>query len=88
MSARLNHPATHAAITASPATVAAIQAIWTRAETVLENSYSLTQAGSSPQLMVSRDYFDAAYSPALLAELDAIGVTHATRASWTTSYLR
>jgi len=88
MSARLNHPATYAAISGSPATVAAIQAIWSRSETVLRDSYSLTQASSTPQLIVSRDYFDAAYSPALLAELDAIGVTHATRASWTSSYLQ
>lgn len=88
MSARLNHPASHTAIQSSPATIAAIQAIWTRAESVLRDSYSLTQAGSVPRLTVSRDYFEAAYSPALLAELDAIGVTHATRASWTASYLQ
>ena len=87
-SARLNHPGTYAAIRNNPATRAAIQALWSRAEEVLQSSYPLTVAGAVPRVDYSRAYFAAAYSPALLAELDAIGITHASAASWSGSYFR
>jgi len=86
--ARLNHPQTHAAVRNNPAARAAIQTLWNQAENVLRASYPLTLPGNSPRIDYSRAYFSAAYSPALLAELDAIGVTHGTAASWANSYLR
>ena len=86
--ARLNNPATYAAVRGNPATVAAIQTLWSRAESVLQSSYPLTVAGAVPRVDYSRAYFAAAYSPALLAELDAIGVAHASAASWSGSYFR
>lgn len=87
-SARLNHPQTYAAIRANPATLAAIQFLWSAAEGVLQASYPLTVPGSVPRLDYSRAYFAAAYSPALLAELDVLGVNHASADTWRTTYLR
>jgi hypothetical protein len=87
-SARLNHPETHATVRNNPTARAAIQTLWTQAENVLRSSYPLTLPGNSPRVDYSRPYFAAAYSPTLLAELDAIGVTHGTAATWANSYLR
>lgn len=88
LSARLNHPQTYAAVRANPTTLAAIQFLWTTAEDVLQASYPLTVVGSVPRLDYSRAYFAAAYSPALLAELDALGIAHRSAESWRTTYLR
>lgn len=86
--ARLNHPATYATIKNSTTTISAIQTIWTQAEQVLQKAYPSTKAGAAPQLTVDASYFSAAYSAALLSELNAIGVTsHATAASWSGTYL-
>lgn len=85
--ARLNYPTTYDNIRNDPLAITAIQAIWSRAEQALRDSYAYTQEGATPRLVVNSTYFDAAYSAALLAELDAIGVTHATRASWSGTYL-
>lgn len=86
-SARLNHPAQYANIKGNAATVAVIQAIWNRAEVVLQAVAPYARPGSAPQLTVDRDYVAAAYSPSLLGELDAVGVTHATAALWKGTYL-
>jgi hypothetical protein len=86
--ARLNHPATYAAIRNNPATLAAIQTLWREAESVLQSSYPLTLPGTTPRVDYSRAYFAAAYSPGLLAELDALGIMHASAASWSGTYLR
>ncbi|MEJ8837677.1 hypothetical protein [Ramlibacter sp. AN1133] len=82
--ARLNNAATYDTIRTSAATKAAIQTIWTAAEKALVDSYPLVKAGS---LTVNTAYFSAAYSGALLSELDAIGISHATTASWSGTYL-
>jgi hypothetical protein len=37
--------------------------------------------------MVSVAYLRAAYSSTLLSELDVLGITHATAASWSETYL-
>jgi hypothetical protein len=67
--------------------VAFIQAVWNQAEKVLADSYVHTQDGATTQLLINDAYFAAAYSTALLGELDAIGVTHRSAASWSGSYL-
>lgn len=86
-SARLNHTAQYDAIKNSAATVATIQAIWSRAEQVLQDGYSFTASGD-PKLIVDGAYFKAAYSAGLLAELDAIGVTtHRSASDWAGTYL-
>jgi len=85
-SARLNHTTEYNAIKNSAATVTAIQAIWSRTEQVLQDAYPYTKSGQLT-LIVDSAYFNAAYSAALLAELDAIGVTHRTAASWSGTYL-
>lgn len=86
-SARLNHPTQYANIKGNAATVAVIQTLWNRAESVLQTMYPYTKAGSTPQLSVDHAYIVAAYSTGLLGELDAIGVTHASAASWNGTYL-
>lgn len=86
-SARLNHTAQYDAIKNSASTVAAIQAIWSRAEQILQDGYSFTASGD-PKLIVDGAYFKAAYSASLLAELDAIGVTtHRSAGDWAGTYL-
>jgi len=86
-SARLNHTTQYNAIKNDAATVTAIQAIWSRAEQVLQSAYPYTRSGT-PKLVVDSAYFNAAYSSSLLAELDAIGVTtHRTAASWSGTYI-
>lgn len=85
--ARLNYPTTYDNIRNDPLAITAIQAIWSRAEQALRDSHSYTQEGATPRLVVNSTYFDATYSAALLAELDSIGVTHATRNSWSGTYL-
>lgn len=86
-SARLYHTAQYDAIKNSASTVAAIQAIWSRAELVLQDGYSFTASGD-PKLIVDGAYFKAAYSAGLLGELDAIGVTtHRTAGDWSGTYL-
>ena len=85
--ARLNYPTTYDNIRNDPLAITAIQAIWSRAEQALRDSYAYTREGAAPRLVVNNTYFDAAYSATLLSELDAIGVTHATRASWSGTYL-
>jgi hypothetical protein len=86
-SARLNNNAAWLNIKNSPATVSAIQAVWSRAETTLVAAHPMTKATSQPQFVVDAAHFNAAYSTGLLAELDQIGVTHATAASWSGTYL-
>lgn len=85
--ARLNHPATYTVIQNSASTKAAVQAIWSRAEQVLQASYPSTKSTATPQLLVDSAYFSAAYSPGLLSELDSLGITHASAASWSGTYL-
>ena len=69
------------------AAVAYIQAVWNQAEKVLADSYVHTQDSATTQLVINAAYFAAAYSTALLSELDAIGVTHRSAASWSGTYL-
>lgn len=85
--ARLNFPTTYDNIRNDPMAITAIQALWTRAEQALRDSFPYTLPGATPQLVVNSSYFDAAYSAPMLGELDAIGITHATRASWSGTYL-
>ncbi|MGV3571314.1 MAG: hypothetical protein ACO1PB_12005 [Ramlibacter sp.] len=81
---RLDYPAAHRSIRDSARTVAAIQAIWSRAELTLRDSYEYVDEGVT---FVNAAYLEAAYSAALLGELDAIGVTHASRSAWSATYL-
>lgn len=88
LSARTNFAGQYATIKADAATVTAMQTIWSRAEQVLQDAYPYSKVGSTPQLTVPADYFAAAYSVPLLAELDAVGVTvHGTAATWSGKYL-
>ena len=86
-SARLNHASTYATIKSQQNTLAFIQFSWTRAEAILAAMYPYSVANGSTQtipLDVARDI----YSPAALAELDAIGVTHKTAADWQSTYFK
>jgi len=87
MAARQSYPTAYSAIKNSPATVAAIQTLWSHAETVLQASYPQTKLTATPKFLYDSAYFTAAYSTPLLAELDSIGVTHASAASWSGTYL-
>lgn len=84
---RNNDPAVYNRIAGDPTTVAAIQAIWTRAEQVLEESLPYTQAASQPRLVISTAYLEQAYSPVLLEELDRLGILHFERDAWVGLYL-
>jgi hypothetical protein len=85
--ARLNDTATYDKIRSSGPTKTAIQALWTAAEQALRDSYPYVKGGTDPRLVINSAYFSAAYSASLLSELDFIGITHSTAASWSGTYL-
>jgi len=85
--ARLTDTVTYDKIRTSGPTKAAIQALWTAAEQVLRDSYPYVKGGTEPRLVINGAYFSAAYSANLLSELDSIGITHSTAASWSGTYL-
>lgn len=86
-SAQTNAPATFDAIRNNAQTVALIQALWTRAEADLTESFIFT-LNATPGLTVDLSYLKAAYSADLLAQLDALGVTHSSLATWSSTYLK
>lgn len=84
---RRNHPSTYNRILNDAATLAMIEAIWSRAEQVLQDSAPYAQESSTPQLVVSTAYLNAAYSSGMLGELDRLNITHGTRGDWVGTYL-
>lgn len=86
-SAQVNAPATYDSIRNNPQTVALIQTLWNRAEADLTESFIFT-LNSAPGLTVDLAYVKAAYSADLLAQLDALGIKHATAATWSATYLK
>jgi hypothetical protein len=82
--ARVANPVTYNRIRNSAPVKSAIQAIWTAAEQALRDSHPYVKSGS---LKINNAYLAAAYSDTLLSELDAIGISHATAASWRGTYL-
>lgn len=88
--ARLNYPDTYA-ILQSPKTLAYMQLLWTKSESLLKQNYKYsTVSGNNGmyQLIVDLDYFNAAYSEDLLNELNLIGISHQDRNHWATTYLK
>lgn len=87
MAVRRDDPAAWNLIKEDAATVAALQAIWRGGEQTLRDGFAFTQPGGVVRMSVDAAYFAAAYSPGLLAELDAIGVSHAAASAWSGTYL-
>lgn len=86
--ARVNNNAQWLTIKNSPATVTALQTVWSRAEQVLAAAYPKTVSGGGLRFVVDKDYLTQAYSAGFLAELDQVGVTsHGTAATFTGTYL-
>ncbi|MES3012494.1 MAG: hypothetical protein V4750_02045 [Pseudomonadota bacterium] len=85
--ARLNHPATYAAIQTDTSTVTYLIFAWARAERILAAAYPYSVAAGGTQV-VPLDVLAAVYSPALLDELDRLGISHRTAADWSATYLR
>lgn len=66
---------------------AALQAVWTRAETTLEQAYAQTLPGANPRLLYGPLVFDYVYQAEPLNELARLGITTRARASWIGRYL-
>lgn len=87
LSARLNHATTYAAIQGLPDTRAFMQFAWTRAEAILEASYPYTtKATGAGGTVVPADVLAEIYSAPMLAELDALGITHKVASDWAATY--
>jgi hypothetical protein len=86
-SARTNHASTYAVIRSQSRTLAFMQFAWTRAEQILADAYPYS-ASAGGALLVPLDVLDAVYSPAFLAELDALGIAHKTSADMAATYFR
>ncbi|MDO8494394.1 MAG: hypothetical protein Q7S68_03560, partial [Deltaproteobacteria bacterium] len=76
--ARLNYPETYQLIQNDPVVISFMQQLWNAAENTLETSFYLTQFdnGTAYHFAVDPAYLKAAYSSALLEELDRLGITH------------
>jgi hypothetical protein len=85
--ARVNNNAQWITIRNSAVTKLALQAVWSRAEQVLTEAYPKTVASSNPRFVVDTAYLAQAYSAGFLAELDQLGITHGTAASFSGTYL-
>jgi hypothetical protein len=87
--ARVNHPATYAALQTQPQTLAYITSLWAAAEQALVNIYPYTDnASGTAGYDVSAAALAWAYTPAQLAELDALGIGHGSSTIWATTYLK
>lgn len=85
--ARLNHPASYAAIQSSGQTLSYLQFAWIRAEGILVAMYPYSVAAGGTQV-VPVDVITQIYSSPFLSELDSLGITHKTAADWSATYLR
>lgn len=88
LAAKSSSPLTYSAIQGQPDTLAFMQVLWTRAESVLVRAYphSTTATGKGGTI-VPADVFAEIYSPQMLSELDALGITHKVAADWVGTYL-
>lgn len=87
--ARLNHQETYTAIQSLPLTLVYTQKLWTAAETLLAQAYPYTQAGNNGLgFYVPTDSLAWVYAPEQLAELDLLGITHASSTAWNATYLK
>lgn len=80
-------PAAYTAIKNNAGLIAVLQKLWTAAEAELEASHPLTEPASKPRMALSTAYLKEVYSPAMLAELNALGITHKPRSHWVGMYL-
>jgi len=91
MAARLNHKPVYETIKKQSSTLSFIQDLWSKSEEVLELSYPYTSQSNTNAMyrtIISQEYFDAAYSPELLNELDLVGIKHKTKDYWKGTYSR
>ena len=89
LAARSSSPLTYSAIQGQPDTLAFMQVLWTRAESVLVRAYPRsTSATGKGGTVVPADVFAEIYSPKMLSELDALGIKHKAAADWVGTYLR
>lgn len=79
--------APYTAIKNNAALIAVMQKLWAAAEAELEASHPLTEQESKPRMTISTAYLQEVYSPAMLAELNALGITHKPRSHWVGMYL-
>ena len=87
LAARSSSPQTYSAIQGQPDTLAFMQALWTRAESVLVRAYPIsTTATGKGGTVVPADVFAEIYSSQMLSELDALGITHKVAADWVGTY--
>ena len=86
--ARLSYPPTYNTIKSDPATVQYIQAIWSKAETVLNAVYPQTLASGNSLTVMNKTAISAIYTSGLIAELDAIGIKHMDPATLNSTYLK
>ncbi|MDM0078790.1 hypothetical protein QTH90_30595 [Variovorax sp. J2P1-59] len=88
LAAKSSSPLTYSAIQGQPDTLAFMQVLWTRAESVLVRAYPhSTIATGKGGTVVPADVFAEIYSPQMLSELDALGITHKVAADWVGTYL-
>ncbi len=90
-SARLNYPETYQEINKQEVLLKLIQDLWSKAEEILELSYSYTTISgtdASYRMDVDLDYIKAVFSNELLNELDQIGVPHKPSGYWLNTYLK
>ena len=87
--ARLNHPETYTTIQSLPLSRAYMQTLWTAAEQTLASVYPYsTFANNGIGFYISKDALAWVYSPDQLAELDLLGITHASSTAWNATYLK
>lgn len=84
---RESDPAAWNLINSDTQAKAALQAVWTRAETTLEQAYAQTLPGANPRLAYDPFVFDYVYQSGPLNELSLLGITTRARTSWVGSYL-
>jgi len=88
LAARTGTPQTYSAIQGQPDTLAFMQVLWTRAESLLARAYPYSTAATGKGgTIVPADVFAEIYSPQMLSELDALGITHKVAADWAGTYL-
>ena len=84
---RESDPAAWNVINSDTQAKAALQAVWTRAETTLEQAYAQTLPAANPRLLYDPLVFDYVYQAGPLNELSRLGITTRARNSWVGSYL-
>ena len=85
--ARLNYPSTYTTLQGQPHTLEYLQAVWFKAEANLAALYPHTALAGTGGMVVSKETLAATYAPALISELDLLGIPHQPLSAWDSTYL-